>query len=149
MPQFARPSADTNNPGGFTDQAGGTTNIYATIDEAAPANDADYIRSPASPASAVYVTKLSNVVDPVSSTGHIMRMRTATDLANQESITFTQELRQGYVSEASLGTLIASQTRSAVTSTTFTDSVYTLTAAEADAITDYTALYYRFIVNKV
>jgi hypothetical protein len=147
MPQFGRPSADTNNPGGFTDQAGGSTNIYTAIDEATP-DDSDYIKSPASPTNAVYVTKISNLVDPNSSVGHIIRMRTSVDLNNQEAIDFTQQLRQGYVSEASQGTLIASQSRTGVTSTTWTTSEYTLSAAEADSITDYTALYFRFIVHR-
>lgn len=147
MPQFARPDADTNNPGSFTDQVGGSTDIYTTIDEVSP-DDADYIRSPVSPASAVYVCSLSNITDPASSTGHIIRMRTATDLASQESIDFTQQLRQGYVSEGTPGTLIASQSRNGVTSVTWTTSAYTLSGAEADAITDYTALFFRFIVNK-
>lgn len=147
MPQFARPDADADNTGAFTDQGGGSTSLFATIDETA-ASDADYIRSPTSPASAVYTARLSDVTDPASSTGHIMRMRTSVDLAAQESIDFTQQLRQGYVSEASQGTLIASQSRTGVTSTTWTDSAYTLSAAEADAITDYTALFFRFIVNK-
>jgi hypothetical protein len=147
MPQFGRPSADTNNPGSFIDQAGGSTNLYTAIDEAT-ADDNDYIRSPASPSNAVYVTKLSNLVDPQSSTGHIMRMRTSTDLDAQEAIDITQQLREGYVSEASQGTLIASQSRTGITSTTWTTSAYTLTGAEADAISNYTALYYRFIVNR-
>ena len=147
MPQFARPDTDADNTGAFTDQAGGSANIYTTIDESA-ASDADYIRSPTSPASAVYTARLSDVTDPVSSSGHTMRMRTSTDLAAQESIDFTQQLRQTYVSEASQGTLIASQARTGVTSTTWTDSTYTLSGAEADAITDYTALFFRFIVNK-
>lgn len=146
MPQFARPDLDTLISN-FQDQAGGVTNIYLTIDEVT-ASDADYVRSPAAPVNEVYVSRLSDVTDPVSSAGHIMRMRTATDLAAQQSLDFTQQLRQGYVSEASLGTLIATQTRTGVTSTTFTDSAYTLSAAEADAITDYTALFFRFLVNK-
>ncbi len=148
MPQFARPSADTNNPGGFTDETGGSTNIYTKINEATP-NDATYIQSPTSPSNAVYVTKLSSVVDPQSSTGHIMRMRTSASLDNQQSISITQELRQGYVSEASPGTLIAQQARTGITSTVWTTSEYTLTAPEADAITDYANLYFRFIVNAV
>lgn len=147
MPQFARPDATPNNPGAFTDQAGGSTNLHLVVDEVA-ADDGDYIRSPTSPASAVIVFSLSNVTDPASSTGHIMRMRTATDLGAQEAIDFTQQLRQGYVSEGTPGTLIASQSRTGVTSTTFTDSAYTLLAAEADAITDYTALFLRFVVNR-
>lgn len=147
MPQFGRPSADTNNPGSFTDQGGGSVNIYLTIDEVT-ADDADFIRSPTSPASAVYVTALTSVTDPVSSTGHIMRMRTNTDLGAQESIDFTHQLRQGYVNEATQGTLIASQTRLGVNSTTWTTSTYTLTAVEADAITNYASLFFRFLVNR-
>lgn len=42
MAQFGRPSADTNNPGSYTDQAGGSANIYTTIDEVT-LDDADYI----------------------------------------------------------------------------------------------------------
>lgn len=146
MPQFARPDADTTI-GNFTTQAGGNTNLFATIDESV-ADDGDYIRSPTSPASEVYVCRLSDITDPVSSTGHVMRMRTAVDQANQETLDFTQQLRQGYTNEGAQGTLIASQSRNGVTSVTFTDSAYTLSGAEADAITDYTALFFRFVVNK-
>jgi len=146
MPQFARPDADTTL-GNYQNQAGGTTNIFQAIDEST-ASDADYIRSPASPVNEVYVCRLSDVTDPALSTGHIMRMRTAVDQAAQEALDFTQQLRQGYVSEGTQGTLIASQSRTGVTSTTFTDSAYTLSGAEADAITDYTALFFRFNINK-
>lgn len=146
MPQFARPDADITI-GNFTDEAGGTVDIFQSIDEATP-DDADFIRSPASPVNEVYVSRLSDVTDPLSSVSHTIRMRTATDLEGQEAIDFTQELRQGYVSEASLGTLIASQSRTGVTSTVWTTSAYTLSGAEADAITDYTDLFLRFIVNR-
>lgn len=147
MAQFARPSADTNNPDAYTDLAGGSTNLYLTLDEVVQDN-ADGIRTVVTPTSDVYVTKLSNVTDPVSSTGHIMRMATSADQDAQEAIDFTQQLRQGYVSEAAQGTLIASQSRNGVTSTTWTVSTYTLSGAEADLITDYTSLYYRFLINK-
>jgi hypothetical protein len=146
MPQFARPSADTTI-GTFTDDGGGTTNIFQAIDETS-ANDSDYIRSVTSPSSAVYVCALTSVSDPALSTGHIMRMRTSVDQASQETIDFTQQLRQGYTNEGSQGTLIASQSRNGVTSTSWTDSSYTLSGAEADAITNYSSLYYRFVVNK-
>lgn len=146
MAQFARPDQDTTI-GNFTDQVGGTTNIFSSIDETS-ANDTDYIRSPASPSNQVYVCRLSDVADPVSSTGHTMRMRTSCDQDAQETLDFTQQLRQGYTNEGSQGTLIASQSRTGVNSTTWTTSAYTLSGAEADAITDYTALFFRFIVNK-
>lgn len=145
MVQFARPSSDAHI-GNFTDDAGGTTNIFQAIDEAT-ANDADFIQSPASPSSEVYACGLSSITDPVSSSGHAMRMRTRADQDGQESIDFTQEMRQGYVSEASQGTLIASQSRNGVMSTTWTTTVYNLSAAEADAITDYADLFFRFIIT--
>ena len=151
MPQFSRPDEDftngLNGVGNYSDQGGGVVDIFLTIDESV-ANDADYIRSPTSPVSEVYVCRLSDVTDPALSTGHIMRMRTSADQDAQETLDFTHTLRQGYATEASQGTLIATQTRLGVSSTTWTNSAYTLSGAEADAITDYTALFYRFIINK-
>ena len=146
MPQYARPDLDTLI-GNYSDQGGGVTNIYQTIDEASP-SDADYIRSPVSPVNEVYVCRLSDVVDPVSSSSHTIRMRTSTDLDAQEVLDFLQELRMTYVNEGAQGTLIASQSRNSVSSTTWTDSAYNLSGAEADAITDYTALFLRFRINK-
>jgi len=146
MPQFARPDQDTTI-GAFTDNAGGTTNIYTAIDEVS-ANDSDFIRSVTSPSNAVYVCRLSDVVDPVSSSGHTIRMRTSCDQDAQETLDFTQQLRMSYTNEGSQGTLIASQARTGVSSTTWTTSSYTLSGGEADAITDYTALFFRFIINK-
>lgn len=146
MPQYARPDLDTT-VGNFTNQAGSAVNIFQSIDEVA-ADDADYIRSPVSPANEVYVCRLSDIADPLSSSGHIMRMRTSTDQDAQESLDFTQQLRQGYTNEGAQGTLIASQSRTSVSSTTWTTSTHSLSAAEADAITNYTDLFYRFLVNK-
>ncbi|HYE78030.1 MAG TPA: hypothetical protein VEI97_08595, partial [bacterium] len=145
---FARPSADTNNPGSYTDQGGGSSNIFGTIDETV-ASDADFIRSGTDPANAVYVTKLSNVTDPVSSTGHILRVRAGTDVSSGgNQIDLTAQLRQGYVSEGTLGTLIATLTQTNVTAGGFTTYSHTLSGAEADAITDYTSLYLRVLFNK-
>lgn len=146
MPQFARPDQDTTI-GNYADHAGGTTNIYTTIDESS-ASDADFIRSPVSPVNEVYVCRLSDVVDPVSSSNHIIRMRTSCDQDAQEVLDFTQQLRMSYTNEGAQGTLIASQSRTGVSSTTWTTSSYTLSGGEADAITDYTALYFRFSINK-
>src|SRR3972149_7646426 len=107
MPQFARPDADTTL-GNYTNQAGSGVNIFNTIDEVA-LDDADYIRTPTSPINEVYVCRLSDVTDPVSSSNHTIRMRTATDLTGQESLDFTQQLRMTYVNEGAQGTLIATQ----------------------------------------
>jgi hypothetical protein len=145
MAQFARPSADTSI-GGYTDQAGGTTNIYGTIDETV-ASDADYIKSALAPSNAPYVTKLSNIEDPVSSTGHVVRYRYAKNAAGGAAINLTVQLRQGYTNEGSPGTLIKEWTHADI-SETATTQAQTLSGAEADAITDYTALYLRFVANQ-
>lgn len=146
MPQFARPDADTAI-GNFQDEGGGTTTIFDGIDEVSP-SDADFIRSPVSPSAEVYVCRLSDVVDPVSSASHVMRMRTSCDQDGQETLDFTCQLRQGYVNEGSPGTLIATMSRTGVSTTTWTDTEYTLSSGEADAITDYADLFLRFVVNK-
>lgn len=143
MAQYGRPSADTNNPGSYTDQGGGSVDIYTTIDEVTP-SDADYIRSPVAPSSAVYVTKLSTLEDPQSSSGHSMRTRYAKDAAGGATINLTAQLRQGYVDEGTPGTLIKERVFNDI-SESFTTDDYTLSGAEADAITDYTDLYIRCV----
>ncbi len=145
MAQFARPDTDADNTGAYTDQGGGSTTIYTTIDESSP-SDADYIRTPAGAGTYVYTARLSDVTDPVSSSNHVMRMRSSADQDAQQSVSFTMQLRMTYVNEGSPGTLIATHTRASITSTTWTDTSTTLSGAEADAITDYTALFYRFSI---
>jgi hypothetical protein len=145
MAQLASPSEDTLI-GNFTDQLGGTTDIWETISEEEP-SDAEYIQSPASPVDEVYVTKLSSITDPEVSTGHALRMRTSADQDDQEPIDFLMELREGYVNEGDQGTLIASVSRLGVDSTEWTTTSYNLSGAEADAITDYADLYLRFVVS--
>lgn len=147
MPQFGRPSVDTYNGDGYTDQAGGSTNLFDTINESV-ASDADYIRTVTSPTSDVYVTKLTSVTDPVSSSGHVVRWRRGKDVdAGSEAIDLIVQLRQGYVNEGSPGTLIASKTVAGIPAT-FTDDSMTLSGAEADSITNYADLYLRFVFNK-
>ncbi len=147
MAQFARPDADTYNGDGWTEDDGDTTNMFAEVDEAS-ADDADYVRSPATPTNDVVVFRLSDVTDPVSSSNHVMRVRYSADQNSQETIDFLFELRQGYTNEGAQGTLIASKAVNGVTSTTWTTDTTTLSGAEADAITDYTALFIRIRANK-
>lgn len=146
MAQFARPSSDFNNPGAYTDQAGGATTIYTTIDEVTY-SDADYIRSPLAPSSAVYVTKLSSVEDPVSSTGHYLRTRYAKDAAGGSTIGLVVQLRQAYVSEGVPGTQICERTFANI-SEAFTPDAYNLSVGEADSITAYDNLYIRYVANQ-
>lgn len=145
MAQFARPDADSSI-GTYTDQGGGTTNIYTTVDEAS-ASDADYVKSVTAPSNAPCVFRLSDVTDPVSSSGHVMRVRARNGVSGGRAIDLTAQLRLSYVNEGSPGTLIATLTQATVASS-FTDYSVTLSGAEADAITDYTALFIRIVANQ-
>lgn len=146
MAQFGRPSTDTTREA-WEDQAGGTVNIYTTIDESV-ASDTDYVRSALVPTTDAYVTKLTTIEDPQSSTGHIVRYRYSKDASGGAQIDIVVQLRQGYVSEASLGTLIHSETHTNV-GNTWTAGTFTLSAAEADTITDYSDLFIRITANQV
>ncbi len=122
---FARPSSDVVD-GAFVPSTGG--DLYACIDETSP-SDADYI-------AATEVTSgtvgLSSVVDPLSPNGHTYSFRAT----SADGSTLVCRLRQG-------ATQVATETVSNVP-VGFTTYARTLTAAEADSITDYTALRLEF-----
>lgn len=118
MTQYSRPESDTS-PGGWT-----PTPLYLNIDEVTA--DTTYI-SGTSRANDTAVMTLSGVFDPVSSSGHIMRCR-AYETAG---ITLDFVLK--------CGTTTITTWRPALT-TTGADYSYTLSAAEADAITNYSNL---------
>lgn len=146
MAQYGRPSTDTTRDN-WEEDDGTTAAIYDQIDETV-ADDTDYIRTGLTPTSDVYVTKLTSVTDPVSSTGHVVRYRYRKDSSAGEQIDITVQLRQGYTNEGSPGTLIAGQTHTDVSGASWTAGTFTLTAGEADSITDYADLYLRFVGNK-
>ena len=147
MSHFLRPSADVTD-GGWTRTPGGTqVDLWAVVDELA-ADDADYIQSASAPANDPCVLKLSSADDPLSSSQHVVRYRYRKDLSGGSQIDLTVQLRQGYVSESNLGLLIAQQVHSNIPAA-ITDGEFTLTAAEADAISNYTNLFLRFVANQV
>ena len=147
MAQFARPDLDTNNVDAYTDQGGGSTNLYTTIDEVS-FSDADYIRTVTDPSTDVIVFRLSDVTDPVSSVNHVLRVRAGTDqAAGGNPVNLTAQLRMTYVSEGAQGTLIATLSQAPISDGSFTTYTYTLSGAEADAITDYTALFLRITLT--
>jgi hypothetical protein len=145
MSPFARPNADAH-VGNFEDQAAGTTDIYQSIDEDTP-SDSDYIVSPSEPSSEPYVCGLSTVTDPEAATGHIVRYRYAKNVTGGNQIDLSVELREGYVSEVSQGTLIASWAHTDISATAVTQA-QTLSASEANAITDYADLFLRFVFDE-
>jgi hypothetical protein len=131
--QYARPDADISNTGWV--QSTGST-LYECLDEVSY-SDADYITSDT--VSESCMLRLSDVTDPASSTGHVIRLRaTATGTATAEKLTY--RLYQG-------GTLIGGVTGASIARNTYNEYTYTLLAAEADAITDYTDLRLQFQVT--
>lgn len=146
MAQFGRPSTDTTRDN-WEEDDGGTTDIFDQIDEVS-ADDADYIRTGLAPTNDVYVTKLTTLEDPVSSSNHVVRYRYGKDAAGGAQIDQTVQLRQGYVNEGSPGTLIAELGHTDVAAFPVAGT-FTLSAGEANSITDYTDLYLRFVANQV
>lgn len=146
MPQFGRPSTDTTRDN-WEEDDGVTVDIWDQIDEAT-ADDADFIRTVLTPTLDVYVTKLTSVEDPLASTGHIVRFRYGKEAAGGDAISLTVQLRQAYVSEAAQGTLIATVATLVDIAVVWNPVSYTLSAAEADAITNYADLYLRFVGDK-
>lgn len=146
MAQFARPSVDTTVDN-WAEDDDTTDALFGEIDETS-FNDADYIKSQLTPTSDVYVCKLSSVADPLSSINHTVRYRYSKNAAGGDQIDLTVQLRQGYVSEGTPGTLIATIGTHTNISDTWTAGSYTLSAGEADAITNYADLYLRFVANK-
>jgi len=147
MAQFGRPSTDTTRDN-WEEDDGTTVDIWDQIDEVT-VDDLDFVRTVQVPTNDVYVTKLTTITDPLQSTGHIVRFRAAKDAAGGAQIDLTVQLRQGYVSEAAQGTLIATAGALTNISETFATTTYTLSAAEADAITNYGDLFLRFVGNQV
>ncbi len=145
MAQFGRPNADTHFSN-WTEDDNTTDALFAEVDETS-ANDSDFIKSGLNPTNAPVVFKLSNVNDPLSSSGHTVRYRYGKESAGGDQIDLTAQLRQGYVSEGTPGTLIAQQVLTNIADGWTTGS-FTLSGAEADAITDYTSLYIRLVANK-
>lgn len=136
MPQYARPDNDDSNSG-WSPSTG--TTLYSCIDEISY-DDADYIR--ADVATEQCDIGLSAVSDPGIHTGHTVRYRAkATGSGGGEKLTV--QLRSGV-------TLIATISNNITVARSWTQYSYTLTEAEASAITAGMyggTLYLRFYVG--
>ena len=121
----ARPNADTT-AGGWLPSTG--TSLFAMIDEVV-ADDTDYIYATTA---TTCTLALSGVVDPLTSSGQVVEYRAWSPTGTGG---VTMRLKQGAV-------VIASWTHAAGTLPTVpTAYQQVLTAAECDAITDYTNLF--------
>lgn len=123
--QYARPSSDIENPGGWT-----VTPLWEKIDEE-PFDDGDYLISPRSATGDSFTIGLSGVIDPGVHTDHVVRIRVKTGVSG----TFKFELLQGAV--------VIKDSGDVVLTTAFAEYNMTLSEAEASNITDYTALRVR------
>jgi len=146
MAQFSRPDNDLVD-GAWLNQAGSNVNMYQSIDESS-ADDADYVKSETAPSSSAMAVNLSNVEDPLSSTGHIIRYRYQKSASGGAQINLTVQLRQGYTTEGAQGTLIHSEVHSNIPNG-WTAGTFTLSSGEADAITDYNDIQFRFVATQV
>jgi len=71
--QTIRPASDIA-AGGWTNELGGTTNLFASVDEPTP-DDADYIQSPVNPSAAAVELKLGTAQTPSYAGGGTLHLR--------------------------------------------------------------------------
>ena len=148
MPQIIRPDASTTrvppSSHNFVPAVRGQATMHGCMDEAAPIA-ADYTECLPGSIDDVLVVGLGDpTTTPTSDFNHIIRFCASKDASGGASVGFICELRQAYVSESSLGTLVASFAGDNIPSTVDTYFRYRLTEAEAALITDYTDLQLRF-----
>ncbi|MGQ0771524.1 MAG: hypothetical protein ACT4NT_01945 [Nitrososphaerota archaeon] len=133
--QFSRPDEDLSK-GGWTDTAGGDSDtiLYDEVNESAR-NDANFARSKTFVLGAdsdIWTIGLQGVVDPESSSNHVVSYVFRKNTLGVSTVHTTIRLLQG-------GTQIGSWTDNNI-GTTFTSASKTLTAGEANSITDYSNL---------
>jgi hypothetical protein len=136
MAQFARPGSDIST-GTWTTSSGGSTALFDELNESV-FSDVDYVQSGPSPNTDTLEIALGSITDPAVGTGHTVRYRigkTGTD-----SVDLTVSLRQGASTE------IVSWTHINV-ATGPTTVTQTLTAPQADAISNYGTLRLRFVAS--
>jgi hypothetical protein len=151
MAQYAVPDADIVD-GTWLDEGAAAVNLYDGLVPGTPGSigagdDATYIESVLGPSNAACAFRLSDVEDPVSSAGHIMRWRRGKNAAGGAQIDLTVSLHETYVNEGDQGTTINSFSDTDIPDS-FTNTEDTLSGGEADAITDYTDLQVRFSANQ-
>jgi len=138
-PQNAIPDTDVSQ-GGWTDE-GSVDNdgvFYTSLDEIPADGDLSFIHADSS-GDGTFEVNLSGVTDPGVSTGHIMHLNcTASGSGAGEKIDIT--LRQG-------GTVINAKNNFACDRTAYVDVLDTLSAGEADAITNYSGLSIRVVMD--
>jgi hypothetical protein len=132
--QFARPIQDIAR-GSWTTHTGGTTNLFATLNEGEPGDDTAFIQS-ATAANDAYECRLSTVQVALIDRLHVLRYRGRKSAVGGNTRGLIVELRQG-------ATVIASNTHADLTAV-MADAAILLTKQQGAAITDYADLRVRF-----
>ena len=127
---------DSDISGDWTPSSGG--DLFAMLDES-PVNDADYIESDESPVNQVAEVTLGNCTNPLKSDGHMVRYRYHKGQGGAQ-VDLHVLLLEG-------ATIIATFSHSDIP-TAVTEAFQALTAAQADAIIDYSNLRLRFIADQ-
>lgn len=125
MAQYAYPTSDIDNSGAWT-----TEPLWEKVDEE-PYDDVDYVSSPKSASGKSFTLGLSAVIDPQVHTNHIIRVRAKVGVSG----IFRYELLQGVALIKDSGEIALG--------TSFAEHNMTLSEAEAESISDYSALRVR------
>jgi hypothetical protein len=135
MAQYLRPDGTTST-GGWT-PTGGPASIHLCIDEDGTSGDSDY--AAADSTDTTFEVTLSDATDPTSATGHILRIWSrASGSGGAEK--YDWDLYEG--TGGGRSTIATANNVTANRSSNFAEDVtYTLTADEANAISDYTDLH--------
>lgn len=135
-PQFARPATLVSNPGGWVAMAG--TQLWDMLDESA-ADDASSMTAtsggPSGSPGNTFTVGLAPVTDPHSSTGHVIHLRGRKPQAGKR-VEGAVELMDG-------NRVIATLSIADLAAVNWTDYSYSLSPAEADAISGYGGLSLR------
>lgn len=131
---FLRPDADDSD-GGWTNELGVATDLFASIDESSPDDD-DFIQSSISPSSDICRVRLSA---PASGVGEPVNLRYRYKKTGTETVDLTVRLLEG-------STPIAEWQHVGVSSS-FVTATQTLTGPQFAAISDFGNLYIEFEAN--
>lgn len=135
MSQYGRPSSTISGAGWSAN--GGPSELWDCVNET-PYSDTDYCRGTGA---VTMELKLSSVSDPFLSSGHVVNWRGKSN-GSGAAEKWTVTLYQG-------STLIATLTNATTISRSWTNYTYTLTTAQADAITDYSDLRIRIALTTI
>ena len=150
MVQALLPESDLH-VGAWKNEAGEVSDLFDSINIEEFSNNFSFAESEIFPLSSPYATKLSSGLDPGVGTGHILHLDIGKHPINGRQIDLTVEIRQGYVSEASPGTLIHSFSLTDVAALIQGGSSVvdlTLPSGSADLVSDYTDLSVRFLADQ-